>query len=308
MRLCRQTSTNPPIPTVSYTQPLGLHYKKTENMEPLSIIAISAAVGGAAGKFVEKAWDSGEKWIQSYFKDHKEVVQQKATDNTMDFLDKLAQRVKQLEESKQISHEKIESAQDHPDFSTMLQKALLTSAQTDSKDKHIILARLVSERLKSEPETILALGSKMACDVISYITVNQLMILGLSVNFYGIRPNPYPPMGVNESNFQVWMDNWLIRRLKPYQTINLREIDIVHLESLSCLKVNRFMGRGLNEMFKKDNLVYDFEKMQDIQLRDSMKKSWEVLQKIDLTTVGQIIGVSVSDLLLKTNTTFDGWD
>ncbi len=61
-------------------------------------------------------------------------------------------------------------------------------------------------------------------------------------------------------------------------------------------------------MFKKDNLVYDFEKMQDIQLRDSMKKSWEVLQKIDLTTVGQIIGVSVSDLLLKTNTTFDGWD
>ena len=55
-------------------------------MEPLSIIAIGAAVGGAAGKFVEKAWDSGEKWIQSYFKDHKEVVQQKATDNTMDFL------------------------------------------------------------------------------------------------------------------------------------------------------------------------------------------------------------------------------
>jgi hypothetical protein len=148
----------------------------------------------------------------------------------------------------------------------------------------------------------------MACDVISYITVNQLMILGLAVNFYGIRPNPYPPMGVNESNFQVWMDNWLIRRLKPYQTINLREIDIVHLESLSCLKVNTFIGRGLNEMFKKDNLVYDFEKMQDIQLRDSMKKSWEVLQKIDLTTVGQIIGVSVSDLLSKTNTTFDGWD
>ncbi len=30
-------------------------------MEPLSIIAIGAAVGGAAGKFVEKAWDSGEK-------------------------------------------------------------------------------------------------------------------------------------------------------------------------------------------------------------------------------------------------------
>lgn len=278
-------------------------------MEPLSIIAIGAAVGGAAGKFVEKAWDSGEKWIQSYFKDHKEVAQQKATDNTMDFLNELAQKVKQLEDSKQIPKDKIESAQDHPDFSAMLQKALLTSAQTDSKDKHIILARLVSERLKSEPESILALGSKMACDAISYATVNQLLILGLAVNFYGIRPNPFPPIGVNETNFQEYMNGWLTQRLKPYEKIEFKQIDITHLESLSCLKVNTFLGRGLNDMFKKDNLVYDFEKMVDIQLRDKMKKIWnDGLQKIDLTTVGQIIGVYVSDLLTNTNTTFDGWE
>ncbi|SDZ76200.1 hypothetical protein SAMN05216331_102119 [Porphyromonadaceae bacterium KH3R12] len=278
-------------------------------MEPLSIIAIGAAVGGAAGKFVEKAWDSGEKWIQSYFKDHKEVAQQKATDNTMDFLNELAQKVKQLEDSKQIPKDKIESAQDHPDFSAMLQKALLTSAQTDSKDKHIILARLVSERLKSEPESILALGSKMACDAISYATVNQLLILGLAVNFYGIRPNPFPPIGVNETNFQEYMNAWLTQRLKPYEKIEFKQIDITHLESLSCLKVNTFIGRGLNDMFKKENLVYDFEKMVDIQLREKMKKIWnDGLQKIDLTTVGQIIGVSVSDLLTNTNTTFDGWE
>ena len=278
-------------------------------MEPLSIIAIGAAVGGAAGKFVEKAWDSGEKWIQTFFKDHKEVAQQKATENTMDFLNELAQKVKQLEESKQISQEKINSAQDHPDFSTLLQKALLTSAQTDNKDKHIILARLVSERLKTEPESILALGSKMACDAISYATVNQLMILGLAVNFYSVRPNPYPPLGVNETNFQDWLDNWLITRLKPYQDITFRPIDITHLESLSCLKVNTFIGRGLNDMFKKDNLSYDFEKMKDVNLKTSMKKVWEDgLQKIDLTTVGQIIGVSVSDLLTNTTTTFEGWE
>jgi P2-related tail formation protein len=64
-------------------------------MEPLSIIAIGAAVGGATSKFVEKAWDSGEKWIQTFFKDHKEVAQRIATDNTLDFLNELAQKVKQ---------------------------------------------------------------------------------------------------------------------------------------------------------------------------------------------------------------------
>jgi hypothetical protein len=278
-------------------------------MEPMTIIALSAAVGGAAGKFVEKAWDSGEKWIQTYFKDHKEVVQKKATENSMEFLNELAQKVKQLEESKQLSKEKIESAQDHPDFSALLQKALLTSAQTESKDKHIILARLVSERLKSEPESILALASKMACDAISYATVNQLMTLGLAVSFYGIRPNPYPPEGINETNFQDWFDNWLIAFLKPYQNIKFRQIDIIHLESLSCLKVNSLIVHNLTDMFKKDNFSYDFEKMSDHLLRDSMKKIWiEGLQKIELTTVGQIIGVSVTDLLTKSNTTFDGWD
>jgi len=277
-------------------------------MEPLSIIAIGAAVGGAAGKFVEKAWDSGEKWIQSYFKDHKEIAQKSATENTMSFLNELAQKVKQLEESRQVPKELIETAQDHPDFSILLQKALLTSAQTDNKDKHKILARLVSERLKSEPESILALSSKMACDALSYATVNQLMILGLAVNLYGVRPSPFPPMGINSSNYQEWMDNWLITRLNPYRSIKFRELDIIHLESLSCLKVNAFMGRSLNELFQKDDLQYDFERMKDQQLREKIKLVWKELQKIDLTTVGQIIGVTVTDMLTNTTTRFDGWD
>ena len=59
----------------------------------------------------------------------------------------------------------------------------------------------------------------------------------------------------------------------------------------------------------RGSLFYDFEQMKDQKLRDTMKKIWEEgLQKIDLTTVGQIIGVSVSDLLTNTNTSFDGWE
>ncbi len=214
-----------------------------------------------------------------------------------------------MEDSNQITKEKIESAQDHPDFSALLQKALLTSSQTDNKDKHVLLARLVSERLKSKPESILALGSKMACEAISYMTVSQIIILGLAVNFYGIKPNPFPPNGLTEDNFQDWMDNWLTQRLKPYQNIESKRIDFIHLESLSCLKVNTFIGRGLDGMFDKDNFKFNFEKMKDVQLKESMKKIWnDGFQNIELTTVGHIIGVSVSDILINTITSFDGWD
>lgn len=279
-------------------------------MEPLSIVVISAAAGGFAGKFVEKAWDSGEKWIQSFFKDHKEKALAKATENSMDFLNELAQRVRKLELSKQVTQEKIDTAQDHPVFSALLQKALITSSQTDSKNKHIILARLVSERLKSDPESILALGSKMACDVISYITVNQLMLLGLSVNFYLIRPIPFPPKLLPKEEFQNWMDNWLTQRLNPYKTIGIRDLDIIHLESLSCLKRSTFVGREVNKMFSKNDYKFDFNLMKDVSIKNKIKDLWDNsgFQQIDLTTVGQIIGVSVSDILTNTTTDFLGWD
>lgn len=276
-------------------------------MEPILNTLITAAIGGAAGKFVEKALDSGSKWLLTHYKDHGDAAQKQAIANTTDFLNKLAQKVKQLEESQQISNKELESAQDHPDFSMMLQKAMLTSAQTESKEKHIILARLVSERLKSGPESILALASKMACDTISYTTINQLMILGLAVNLHAIRPIPNPPEGVDESGYQRYMDFWLKSRLSPYNAITVLDLDIIHLGSLSCLKYNTLVERDLNAIFKVDNFVYHFEKAADIEFSELIQKKWKILQKIELTTVGQILGVYVSDLLTETNTTFPGW-
>lgn len=60
--------------------------------EPLSLIALGAAIGVGAGKFVEKAWDSGEKWIVSYFANHQEKAREKAEENSAEFLKMLGQR------------------------------------------------------------------------------------------------------------------------------------------------------------------------------------------------------------------------
>lgn len=278
-------------------------------MDPFSIALGAAVGGGVASKFTEIAFDSGKKWIEEYFKNHNAKAQQNANDNTMDFLSELSNRVKELEDSKIISKEKIETAQDHPEFSVFLQKAILTSAQTDNKEKHSILASLVAERLKSEPETIKALSSKIACEAISYATVNQLKILGLAVNILNITPSDYILFSnLKENEIQDWYDQWLIKRVKPFQEITCEQLDLKHLESISCLKVNSYENK-ISNIFKLKNISYDFEKMKDIALRDSLNDLWgKGLNRVDLTSVGLIIGVSVSNMLTKTGTSLDGWE
>ncbi len=279
-------------------------------MEPLSLIALGAAIGGGTGKFVEKAWESGEKWIQSYFKDHKENAQKQASINSLDFLNELAHRVKQLEDEKKVSKEKIDQAQDHPDFSAFLQKALLTSAQTENKDKHKLLARLVSERLSAEPESVFSLASKMACDALSFISVNQILLLGLLTNLYTIRPSPFPPVGLTPDNFQDWMDSWITKRLLPYKNLRIGNRDLTHLESLSCLKINHLIGRDLNQIYSFVDFKFDFNLLKTGELKENIKKLWNEseLQAIDLTTTGEIIGVLSSDMISNTKTSFDGWE
>ena len=225
-------------------------------------------------------------------------------------MNELAQIVKQLEDQKTVSKEKIDQAQDHPDFSAFLQKALLTSSQTDSKDKHKLLARLVSERLTSEPESVFSLASKMACDALSFASTSQTMLLGLVTNLYGIRPHPFPPVGLKPEQFQDWMDNWITQRLSPFKNLTIGKQDLNHLESLSCLKINQFVGRDLNQLYTVGDFKFDFNILKDTVLKEKIKQLWDSsrLQTIDLTTTGQIIGVMASDMISNTKTNFDGWE
>ena len=138
--------------------------------DPLSLIAMGAAVGGAAGKFVEKAWDSGEKWITSYFADHRPKAIAQAQANSAEFLNELAKRVKSLEDQGTVSKEQIEVAQEHPDFSVALQKAMLTAAQTEDPQKHQLLARTLADRLGAKPEGMRAMKTQGDCGCMVLLT------------------------------------------------------------------------------------------------------------------------------------------
>ena len=271
--------------------------------DPLSLVALGAVVGGAAGKFVEKAWDSGEKWIKSYFENHHEKAQEKAKENTLSFLTDLAQRVETLENDKTVSPEQISSSQEHPDFSVVLQKAMISASQTESKEKHQLLSRLVAERIKAAPESLLALTSKMACDAISYTTSNQLKLLGLISNILYIGPSS------NLSEKQYF--GYLQARLGPFSKVLPANFDYVHLEALSCLKFESFITRDLKKLLADKNQgKFDYDFFKEQSLGTALIDIWEKhkLKSTQLTSIGQMIGVMVSDQVTGSLTNMAGWE
>ena len=271
--------------------------------DPLSWIALGAAVGGAAGKFVEIAWESGEKWIQSYFANHHVEAKEKAKENTLSFLSDLAKRVENLEKDQIVSPELISSAQKHPEFSVILQRAILSAGQTEIKDKHQLLARLVSERIKAKPESLFALASKMAVDAIAFATPKQLKILGLATVLGHLTPNQ------NLSNNQYEL--WLKTRLSVFKGTQVSSLDYLHLESLSCLKFESFITRDLSELLSgktKEPFDYEVFKKTDIGVYSTDVWERQQLKSVTMTSVGIMIGIMVSDKLSNSRTNFQGWE
>ncbi|VTX88211.1 LPO_1073/Vpar_1526 family protein [Acinetobacter ursingii] len=268
--------------------------------DPISLIALGAVAGGAAGKFTEKAYDSLSVWVGEYFNTHQPKAKEKAQQNGLDFLVELSQRVQVLEQSGRVPKEQIETAQEDPNFSDALHKSLMVAAQTDNKDKHILLANTLSERLAAEPESLLALTSKISLDVISNITPNQLNILGFALEIMFIEPSS----STNEDQYTFWLKE----RYKNYVNLTISSLDLVHLEALSCLKSNHFMSRDINQVFTIKNKDRGFKKefLEQDELGKKIKELWDdKIEKVDLTSVGQLLGVHVANLKTGTFTPLD---
>ena len=157
-------------------------------VDPLSLIAAGAAVGGLASKVAEKAWDSGERWLREKFGSHADEAQEQARENAAKFVHQLAVRVAVLEKQRELDQVKIADAQRHPQFSALLQQTILNAAKTKDDDKLDLLARLVATRLTANAETTFALASDLASDAIARSTRRQLELMALCCFLDEIRP------------------------------------------------------------------------------------------------------------------------
>lgn len=273
-------------------------------MDPITSIAIiSGATGAVAGKLIEKAWEAGEKWIKEYYKSHAPKAQQKAKENALSFLSKVAEAVKIIQESSRkdpLTIEIIENSFKDPDFSAILQTAIITSSRTSSDDKHKILARLISERLLSQAEDMVSLASSVAVEAIGNLKAKHLYALGLAILVERIRPidipKDQPQEKLNQIAYEFWIENLtpLINKIE-----DLTYIDIQHLVAVNCIDYQSIVGKNLIKILKFGFGEWDVQKFLTETGEGKKLKEYhgKYLQHMTLTSAGQLIGTYVKDLV-----------
>lgn len=284
-------------------------------MEPFTIATIAGAAGGVAGKLVEKAWESGQKWLATYFKDHHPKAQESAQQNALDFLNELANRVRSIEEAvKNIPDAKkqIEDALADPDFSALLKDAMIASGRTTSDEKHKLLARVVSERLLADQESLVSLAGNLVCNAVPYLSPKHLRCLGVISLIYGTRPDPFPP-NIPAETFHDWWVNCLEEMLSPMVPIGMMTpIDYGHLVSVSCITYDYVGSRDLKKILSPPSdsaLKWEADKfLTDTPIGKELSELWKAgMEHAVPTSAGRLIGIYVHDLLTGTKTNIN-WD
>jgi hypothetical protein len=181
----------------------------------LAVGATSGAASGVGKEIVQLAWGCGAKWIKARYQDHAPEVIAKAEKNSAEFLNSLGQKVATLEQESEITKALMSATMSEPSFSVLLQKATLAAAQTENSEKYEILSDIVSQRLKSQPESIYTVTSQMAVDAIAYCTTNQLHVLAFAASLTVVSP-PTNRLYGSEDLYKSACAEWLNHRLAPY--------------------------------------------------------------------------------------------
>ncbi|MEG2255120.1 MAG: hypothetical protein RSC33_07320 [Vagococcus sp.] len=252
--------------------------------DPMSIAVLAGAavgggVGGAAGKFTELAFQQGKEWVNEYFYKHRPTAIQKAQQNTSEFLIEMSNRVSKLENTK------VKDILEDPEFSSLLQKAVLTSAQTDNKEKHKLLADLLSERLKCDSESNFTVGCKMAVNVLEYLTSHHLQILAFICELRYVMTSEFP----SYEALKLHLD----KRLTPYLNIQISSYDLMHLESLSCTTHEFMYKNNVSGLLVKKSKYYSDEYLQT-EIGGKINSIWNSpMEGMTLTISGLILGWNV---------------
>jgi hypothetical protein len=148
---------------------------------PLTLAAMSGAVsgfvGGCINPFVSRTIGYGVRWLSDQYRGHPREAIETAQSNAVNFYGQVNICLDGLQQIEDFEEKKEQELAD-PDYTSLFQEAVLGAARTNSVQKHKILARLVTERLAAEPDSLRTLASHMACDAVPQLSPKHLRFLG----------------------------------------------------------------------------------------------------------------------------------
>jgi hypothetical protein len=107
----------------------------------------------------------------------------------------------------------------------------------------------------------------------------------------------------------VWdYGSYLENQFCRFAEIKFTNLDLIHLEALSCLKVSHFLGRDLAEILRQKNKGSFSDSFLTSKTGAAIQELWKAgLQSVDLTTVGQLIGIMATDNMTGQKTSLSGF-
>lgn len=270
--------------------------------DPLTLVVLGGAAGGAASELVKKGVECGQLWLREYFASHQAKVTERAAANTSDFLNRLAEKVCKLEEEKSIDRAVVDSVLQDPSYSLLLQKSILSAAESSSGTKHDLLSRIVSERIRHQEEDFFSLCAPLAIEAIARCTKDHLKMLSLLAYMFNLSHKAGLPEPVRAKAF--------FDAVSPLVDIEVTELDVLHLESISCLSYSGIVTYAphqfVDKKFGGDEKVWDaLPKYGDI---NPFLKVWNsMLLHCFPTSVGQLIGFTAFDQIRGHRTDLAAW-
>ncbi len=270
---------------------------------------LNSIIGGLVGGCIEPLASHGISWVSDRYKGHPKDAIRNAQNNAINFFGHVniclqgQQRIDDIEE-------KTRDALSDPDYTILFQEAVLGAARTNSEQKHKILARLVTDRLSAEPDSLHNLSAHMACNAIPQLSNTHLRLLGL---LYFIHSSPAPSF-IMSMPYDERIDigtKWFLNEIIPLiPTGEVTEFDFAHLAAVSTIayvppvgnpgywKLPFVVRRKIcytNEL----SAIYVDHRIEQDKTGKALLNIWgkSNMKKASLTPAGSLIGMYVVDAI-----------
>ena len=269
-------------------------------------VVLTAALSSSTTLFVSGIARTGYRWFVQRFRGHQPEAWEKALENAECFLKELTTRVDKLEKAAQSdsrTSSRIERAMSDPDFSVVMQKALMSAARSSSQERHRLLARLLGERLLAGEESLELYASDIACDVLPRLSGKHVRCLALVALLFRIGPGRDLD-NVPDSEIDAAWTHWLechIAAVLPREPATW--FDCAHLDSLGCISLRLAKMNSLDKLLSREARKKPrgdtWEHLKATELGRRLVESWDKtnLSSSEPTPAGLLIGTRAHDLL-----------